>query len=244
MNPAEYSIAIIDDNLDEMEILEYHLREMQEFKIKWKENRSFNALQRFDEQPVDILILDMNMPVLNGFELIKSLKEIPIIIVCSNFPEYIYDVSEYQVEFIRKSANKDVLRRVMDKAKRLCEEKFYKLKSFNRWISIPTIKREGSQMRLEVDNLVYASIDDKTMSFFFDDTSLRYGIISMDSLLEKLPKPFFIRVHKSYLVNIKYVNEYSAQFIILKSLHLRIPIGRSYLKNVKKILDGKISLKG
>lgn len=237
MIEKKYTVAFVDDNPIEMRFIELFVNDRPELVCVWIENDPIQALDRLLKESVDILFLDIDMPGLNGVELVNALKVKPIVIVCSNHNHFAYETSLIQSGYLPKITSPEIFNKTIDRALLEFEYKNNHTERINRVVSIPTSKRDGSYFILDVENMVYASIEDKTISFFFNDGTTKQGNISMDSLINQLPA-YFIRVHKSYLINLNYVEEFNLSIIKLKKLDHKIPIGRTFIKNVKRLFKG------
>jgi two-component system LytT family response regulator len=234
MIEKKYTVAFVDDNPSELKFIEIFLNERPELECVWIEDDSIKALERLLIESVDILFLDMQMPGINGVELVNALKDKPVVIVCSNHRDFVYQTSLFQTGYLEKITSRDVFNKTIDKAIAECELKHNHTGGIKKMISIPTSKRDGSYFVLPIEKIVYASIEDKTISFFLEDGTIKHGNISMESLLNQLP-PYFFRVHKSYMININFIEEFNLSMIQLKELNQKIPIGRTFIKNVKKV---------
>lgn len=234
MVKKKYTVAFVDDYPLEMKYIESFVNDRPELQCVWIENDPIQALDRLLKESVDILFLDIDMPGINGVELVNALKVKPIVIVCSNYNHFAYETSLFQSGYLRKITSPDIFNKTIDRAISECEFKRNDIDMVKENISIPTSKRDGSYFILAIEKLVYASIDDKTISFFFEDGTVKQGNISMESLLIQLPNNF-LRVHKSYTVNINFIEEFNLSMIRLKELNQKIPIGRTFIKNLKRV---------
>lgn len=175
--------------------------------------------------PVDLIFLDVEMPDINGFDLLDGLKTKPQIIFVTAKPEYAfkafdYDATDYLCKPIEKerfeiSVNKALSKFNSNNNSEILNGDFIIFKSNlkNHKILIDSIKwieAMGDYVKVVTDYESYVVL--KTMKAF---------------LLE-LPKNQFLRVHKSYIVNLKRVNKFSARFLELEKS--QIPLSRN-IKN-------------
>lgn len=231
-----YTIAFVDDRLEELVLFEFFLRDFPEFKVIWKESDALVALERIQAEPVDVLIIDMQMPKLNGIQFFNALKEKPIVIVCTSYKEYIFQISPYDSGYIEKPGNREKFVAALHKAKEQCDRKNQEQGKYYSWIAVKTTKNNGNLKKIELQDVVYCEVNDKNIFFHMNDNTIKHGILSMEILLEKLPQSNFIRIHKSFLINIHYVEEFSRKFIRLKGKRDHIPVGRAYVNNIKSLL--------
>ena len=232
-----YTIAFVDDRLEEIELFEFFLRDFPEFKVIWKESDALVALKRIEAEPVDVLIIDMKMPKLNGIQFFNALKEKPVVIVCTSYNEYIFQISPYDSGYIEKPGNRENFIAALKKAKEQCDKKNQEQRKYYSWIAVKTTKNNGNLKKIELKDVVFCEVNDKNIFFHMNDNTINHGLISMELLLEKLPQSNFIRVHKGFLINIYYVEEFSRKYIKLKGKRDHIPIGRAYVNNIKSLLQ-------
>lgn len=232
-----YTIAFVDDRLEEIVYFEHYLKDFPDFRVLWKESDALKALMRIEDEPVDVLIIDMQMPKLNGIEFFNALKEKPVIIVCSNHNDYIFDISPYDSGYIKKPGNREKFITALKKAKEQCDNKIKNQQKYYSWITVKTTKNNGKLKKIELENIVYCEVHDKNIFFHMHDNAIIQGITTMELLLEKLPQSNFIRVHKSFLINIYYVEEFSRKCLKLRGKNDPIPVGRAYANNIKSHLQ-------
>ncbi|CAM3540890.1 LytR/AlgR family response regulator transcription factor [Sphingobacterium prati] len=240
-----YRIGIVDDQLDELLLIQRYIADDPSLKIVFCTSDPVQALSLMEHQEVDILILDMNMQPLNGVQLLEALKVIPQVIVCSNHPEYVYETSPYQSAFIRKTIGRAAFKETIERVKALIDvtEEFVELN--DRILDIKTSKSAGYHVQVNIDRMMLAVIDDKTMCFYKENTYrvgnkmyfTKNGNITMDLLERLLDKEQFVRVHRSYLVNMAYVAHYSIDYISVKGVDEFVPIGKTYRKRFKTNID-------
>jgi Response regulator of the LytR/AlgR family len=236
-----YRIGIVDDQLDELLLIQRYIADDPSLKIAFCTSDPVQALSLMEHQVVDILILDMNMQPLNGVQFLEALKVMPQVIVCSNHPEYVYETSPYQSAFIRKTIGRAAFNETIERVKAFVDvpEDFIDLN--DNVLDIKTSKSAGYHIQVNTDRMMLAVIEDKTMCFYKENTNrlgnkmyfTKNGNITMDLLESLLDKKQFVRVHRSYLVNMAYVEHYSIDHIVIKGTDVFVPIGKTYRNRFK-----------
>ncbi len=185
-----------------------------------------NALQK---TKTDLLFLDIEMPILSGFDLLDSLEHKPQIIFITGKTQYAFQAFDYQaVDYLQKPVDKKRFSLAVDKA-----------------IELHTLKNE--QMYSEDDNFIFIKSNLKKHKLFLNSVNYveafgdyvkvhtenkMYTVLStMKGFDQRLPSEQFLRVHKSYIVNLQKVEHYTSKLITLGDQ--KIPISR----NRKKDLD-------
>ncbi|MCW4468931.1 LytTR family DNA-binding domain-containing protein [Flavobacterium sp. MFBS3-15] len=183
-------------------------------------------------RPVDLLFLDIEMPVQTGFDLLDGLKTRPQIIFVSSKSDYALKAFDYAaVDYLQKPVNKERFNRAVQKAiemqsmkKDSTEEEgefiFVKsnLKNFKVYIAkIRWIEAFGDYVKINTE----------------DDTHL--VLSTMKSFENELPPERFLRVHKSYIINVDKVERFNSKFAEIGKT--QIPLSRNKKEDLAKALN-------
>ena len=176
----------------------------------------------------DIVILDIDMPNINGFEVAKSLNELnldTLIMFYTVHEQYVFKAYEYQpFRYIRKEFAKEELPFALK-----CT--FEKIESRNERSII--IKTGNSELRIMTKNIEYFEKYQHTIEIFLcNKTSFKIRM-TLSQLFEMISDNSFIYAHKGAVVNMKYIEKIISDNIFLRSGKI-IPISRRNYKNVKE----------
>lgn len=227
---------LIDDEPLAIKVLQNYFANFTDFEIIGTFNNSLEALDFINNTPVDAVFLDINMPMMTGFELISLIENKTKVIITTAFREfaaesYDLDVLDYLVKPIP-------LPRFIKCINKITTE--YNLKN--------NIKTEASKG----DSHIFIKVDKKMMKINIEEILFVEGMKeyikvvtpdktyithkSLTSLSEELPNDKFLRIHKSYVIALNKVKSIEGNRIQI--LNHTIPIGRNYSKDVKsKILE-------
>ncbi|MDG3583460.1 MULTISPECIES: LytR/AlgR family response regulator transcription factor [Galbibacter] len=230
---------IIDDEPLAVDVIKSYIEEFKNMEIVGAFNNPINALQVLENQEIDVIFLDINMPKMNGLEFLRNLKEHPLVIVTTAYREYA--IESYELEVL------DYL------VKPIPFNRF--LKSMNK-LTARLMVLNGIKQTVDFDQdpHVFLKVDKKLIKIFLHDIlyieSLKDYIKlhsregtyishkSLSSISEELPSENFIRVHKSYTIAIDKVKSIEGNLIEIENK--KIPIGRNYAKYAKeRILKNK-----
>ncbi len=222
------NIAVCDDE-ENTRIYIKKLIEMQDADCRIREFSSGRELLRFWEQEdgeqIDILFLDITMEGTDGMEAAEQIKRwkeekdealwgnLPLLIFVTGYPEYMpraFSVNAFQ--YLVKPVNEREFAQVFNQAVREYRHLEAKKNTEPREILI----RNGKETRnIPVDNIYYIESSNRKIIVFMQDEKLEcYGKIGE---LEKQLKEDFFRIHKGYLVNMKYVERYSRTEVGMKN---------------------------
>lgn len=234
-------ILIVDDEPIARDILETYVLRLTDATLAGKCKNALEAFGTLSREQVDVMLLDINMPEISGTELINTLKNPPLVIFTTAYSEYAVESYELNaldyllkpISFERflKAINKanDTLRQASVQtsneiaAPSLADEKILFVKSGSRLLKVDISRLwliEGLKdyVRLWIDNnpiVVH---------------------ITMKSIEDQLAgTPFFVRINKSYIINIRFVDEIDGNVLRLKGQS--VTIGNTYRGEVHDLFN-------
>ncbi|MBF4493105.1 response regulator transcription factor [Flavobacterium sp. JLP] len=228
--------VLIDDEPLAIKVLQNYFANFTDFEVIATFNNSLEALDFINSTPVDAVFLDINMPMMTGFELISLIETKTKVIITTAFREfaaesYDLDVLDYLVKPIP-------LPRFIKCINKITTE--YNLKNN---IKVETtkgdshifIKVDKKMMKINIEEILFVEgMKEYIKVVTPDKTYITHK--SLTSLSEELPADRFLRIHKSYVIALNKVKSIEGNRIQIQSY--TIPIGRNYSKEVKnKILE-------
>ena len=192
---------IIDDEPLSRDVLRKYIGELKDLTLVAECRDAFEATAQLSAEQVDLLFLDINMPGLSGISFARSLTISPLIIFTTAYPEYAVEGFELNaLDYLVKPYSFERFLKAVNRAKeRLLE-----------------LKTEGEVSRkiiLKADKKIYA-IDFSEIQYIegqgdYLKVHMRNKILvvhqTLKSIVESLPEEEFMRIHKSYLVNLKQI---------------------------------------
>jgi len=229
---------IVDDELHAREELEALLEETGEFTLAGKCANALEALQKIRKEKPDVVFLDIQMPVVDGFEMIGMIDEehVPIIVFVTAYDQYaIKAFEENAMDYLLKPVEKERLAKTVQKLKKMVGE------GQRTVFAGPEIKRIPCCISNRIKLVSTADVE-----FVRSDIAGVYVVCSRgehytDLTLKVLEsRANFVRCHRQYLVNIDSVDEIVlhenlAAQIQTKSGRL-VPVSRRYLRKLKEKL--------
>jgi DNA-binding LytR/AlgR family response regulator len=197
---------------------------------------ALKAASYVNEQKIDLMYLDIHMPKVTGIDFLKMLRNPPITILTTAYPDYA--VEGYSLD-------------VMDYlVKPITFERF--LKASQKAMEYFQLKMRAEQQGAPEADYYFVRCDRKFEKVFFREISYVEGMqnyvilhvgdrklityITLTSLEEQMPKEQFLRVHKSFLISLPHVKAIEGDEIILENA--RIPIGRTLREQVVQRIIG------
>lgn len=197
------------------------------------------AMEFLSSGNVDAMFVDINMPDIDGVQFVRSLVNPPVVVFTTAYSEYAIegfklDAVDYLLKPIAfgdflKAANK--IRRAIslitntaigDEPNSLdvdvCRDSLY-------------VKSDYRMLRVPVDSIVYVESMSEYVRIFVEGNSKPIvSLLSMKKIEEVLPKNSFMRVHRSYLVNLEKIKEISKMRVVYEG-NVYVPIGDMYKDN-------------
>lgn len=209
-------------------------------------NSTLEALNLLAKDPVDLIFADINMPDLNGIDFVKSLVNKPIIIFTTAYTEYAiegfrvnaldYLLKPFGYNEFLKAANKALhqyeLQAKMQQHPLLVSPEVTAENDKNNLF----IKADYKMIRLDMNKIIYMESQNEYVRIFFEDQKPIMTLISMKKLEERLPAERFMRVHRSYVVNLEKITAVANNRIIYGK-DIYISIGNQYKDKFNEYLE-------
>ncbi|MBA6153226.1 LytR/AlgR family response regulator transcription factor [Gelidibacter maritimus] len=235
----EIKCLIIDDEPLAVNVIKNYLQKIEDIELTDTFNNAIDALNYLKHHKVDVIFLDINMPVLDGLNFIKSLKEPPLIIITSAYTEYAIETYELDVlDYLVKPFEFPRFMNALNKVYRRMNitQPSSEAATTRPYLFIKIDKKKMKKVFLD-EILVVESLKDYLK---INTTNGRFLIHStLSDFTNLLPSTDFIRIHRSYTISINKIDAVEGNSIEIDGM--RYVIGRSYLEEVKdKILNSSI----
>jgi len=242
---------IIEDETPARELLKHYLKDYIEIEVIAECQDGFSGLKSISELNPDLIILDIQMPKLTGFEMLEVLEEKPEIIFTTAYDQYAIKAFELNaVDYLLKPYHKERLKEAVNKAIEKIGAGKAIPKSTGQPLSIRpepafslnrvVVRKANSINIIPVDQIRYVEAqDDYVMIYHSAGKALKQQ--TMKFYEENLPKTDFARIHRSYIVNIleiKRIEPYGKDnhVAILQSGD-KLPVSRTGYKQLKEDLN-------
>jgi two-component system LytT family response regulator len=227
---------LIDDEPLAIKVLQNYFTNFSDFEIIGTFNNALEALEFINNNGVDAVFLDINMPMMTGFELISLIENKTRVIITSAFREFA--VESYDLDVLDYLLKPIPLPRFVKCINKITAEFNLKnnIKIENQRIdSHIFIKVDKKMIKINIDEILFIEgMKEYIKVITVDKTYITHK--SLTSLSDELPADRFIRIHKSYTIAIDKVKSIEGNRIQIHSY--TIPIGRNYSKDAKsKILE-------
>lgn len=230
-----YKCLLIDDEPPAIELLANYVGMVDQLEIVGTSHSAIKAFSLLQNQPVDLLFLDIQMPVLNGIDFLKSLQKPPAVILTTAYREYALDGYDLDIiDYLLKPIAFDRFLKAVDRFRNRVSS-----------ASVAPITPPDEQfIRLNVNKTYYKiSLKDilyiESLKDYVRVHTTKEALVvkgNIGSMMKRLPADVFIRIHRSFGIAIPHVEAYNQRE--LKVNGQQLPIGISYREAVMKKMGG------
>jgi DNA-binding LytR/AlgR family response regulator len=227
---------IIDDEPLAVSLIETHVAKFPNLEVIATCSNAMEGFEILKLKPVDLIFLDIQMPLLTGIEFLKSLSNPPKVIFVTAYREYAIESYELEVvDYLLKPISFDRFFKAINKYFKSVESNYKpetvisEKKQNSDFIYVNVNKKNHKILFSEI---IYTESLKDYIQVHTNDTSIltKYKISDFE---QKLPKNF-LRTHRSYIVNIDKITAFTAHDVEIGTIE--IPIGVSYKKKVHNTL--------
>lgn len=224
-------IIIDDDEIDRLTVLSFAKRFVN-LNIVGVYQNAEEALLLLQQETIDILFLDIDMPTLNGLDFRKKALKVPVCIYITSHPEYAVESFELDaLDFIVKPLKFDRFKQTIAKVEYYMELKL-KAQLFESSLGADVIyiKEGHSETKVKLHDIFYLeALKDYTK--LITSTKKHCVLTSIGNLLKEPYFNTFIRIHRSFAVQKQYIDKKKPNEIILYNGTI-LPIGRAFKENI------------
>lgn len=217
----------LDDEILALRIIENYAGKMENLVLEKVFHKQSDAQKYLNKFPVDLIFLDIEMPVKNGLDFYRNISQHTKVIFTTAYSEYAVDAfSVNAVDYLLKPFSFERFRTAVGKVKN--NEELNEARHLSIRADYKLHKINFTAIRL------IEGLDDYIRIHLKDDTKIT-ARSSMKNILEKLPEKDFIRVHRSFIVPVGDIRT-----VVNKNIHIKefiIPIGETYKDEVMRILN-------
>ena len=228
------SCAIIDDEPLAAGLLESYARKTPYLQLVGTYNSAIMAMKDLRESPVQLLFLDIQMPELSGVEFAKILPKDTRVIFTTAFPQYA--VEGYKVnalDYLLKPISYEDFLKSTDKALEwfsiIQRQDAYRRDRFM------FVKTDYKLQRVNLDDILFIEGLKDYVRFYLKDGEKVMSLMSMKKLEEYLPRPEFLRTHRSYIVHMTETPLVDRFRIVFGENY--IPVSENYKDDVQNYFD-------
>ncbi len=228
---------IIDDEPLAIGVLKSYCEDLGEVDVIGTFTNPFEATTLLSSEHIDLVFLDIEMPQINGIDLIKSIDKKPLFVFTTAYPQYAIDGFDLNaVDYLVKPIPFVRFIKAINRVKRLLSSgDTSKLPennltpssgAFGQTSQFLFVKSEYESVKINVQEIKYIQGLKDYLKIHTQDKKPILTLMSFKEMLSKLPSDQFVRVHRSFVVNIGVIMSIQRSKIVIDDI--RIPIGESF----------------
>lgn len=222
----------IDDEPLAISLIESYVAKLPALKLLKTFEDALYASEFLQNNQVDLLFADINMPDINGIDLVKSLTVKPMVIFTTAYKNFAFEGFELQaLDYLLKPIDFPRFSKAVEKA-----VDFYQYKNAAPQQSDSAslyVYSEYRMIKIELNNIEYIeSMEDYIKIHLLDQPKPILTLMALKKVLEKLPEDRFKRIHRSYVVALQQIKSIHNKKVQLKSAEL--PVSSSYYELINQ----------
>lgn len=236
---------IVDDEKAARILIREYLESHSNIEITGECVNGIDAVKMINEQQPDIVFLDIQMPGLNGFQVLQQLEQVPQIIFTTAYDQYAIQAFDLNaVDYLLKPYNRERFDRAL--ARLLKNDSFDKIRELVNSTSVNPgfypekifVEVGNRLLSVAVSDIIYLKAE-KDYAQVITATKSYLSSYGIGVLEQKLNPEAFIRVHRSFIININAVKEIyreiSKTFLIMNNEE-EIIVGKKYANNIRRLI--------
>lgn len=218
----KYNVLIVDDEFPARKLLQEYVSKIESLNLIDSCSEAVKAAEIVNSQNIDILLLDIQMPEVTGMELLGNLKKVPAVIFTTAYSEYAVDAfSLGVVDYLLKPFDFARFLKAINKAMNYCRDDGESSNTQDYLM----VKADYKLYKINYDELIFIEGQHEYVTFHTETRRIT-ALYSLKNLEDTLPKDRFVRVHKSFIVSIKNIEDINKMTVTVKGN--KLPIGASY----------------
>jgi DNA-binding LytR/AlgR family response regulator len=234
-----YNCLIVDDEPPAREILKRYVERTPMLHLTGECSNAFEVITFLHNRSIDLIFLDIQMPQLNGLELLRTLANPPKVIFTTAFQHHAFESYELDaVDYLLKPIKFERFIKAINKAipsKEVEQTDGVPNELLSSWAeSFLYFRSERKMVKVILQDILYIESLKDYVKIVTDKEQVitKYSMTAIEAML---PAKKFIRTHRSYLVALDKINSFSTTNI--KVLNIELPVGRLYQREVFRMLS-------
>jgi len=179
---------------------------------------------------IDLLFIDINMPDITGLELVRSLKEKPIIIFTTAYKKFALDGFELEaLDYLLKPFEFERFKKTIKKVRDYFEFRTTDRRAGKKLF----VRSEYKKVQIEIDTIDYIESFEDYIKIYVGNSKPIFVRMTLKDILNKLPEEKFKQVHKSYIVSLNKIRFVANKKALLLS-GKELPLGEKYISSINE----------
>ncbi len=224
----EITAIIVDDEPLAREVIKEYARKISSLKIAGECEDAICAHRIIQDNQVDLLFLDINMPKLSGIEFLKTLKKPPLVILTTAYSEYALDGFELNViDYLKKPFSFERFCKAFFRAEEMLilKKSAVKTEPVEKQNDFLFVKSDKKTIKVKIADILYVEGLGDYIKLYMTDKKLVTNL-SMKKIENLLPADQFYRIHKSFIISLEKIESIEGNMVRINNT--KLPIGNMY----------------
>lgn len=225
---------VVDDEPIARDILKTYIEQLPELSLLGSCKNATEAYHALYEFPVDVIFLDIQMPVITGTDFLRSLRKPPLIVFTTAYAEYALEGFELNsVDYLLKPITFERFYQSVQKVQERLVHLSWQVMPYET-LSYIFIKQDTKLIKVDFEEINYIQAERDFCSLYLSSGKRLLSGMHLKLMEEVLPPEKFVRVHRSYIININKIKVIQGNLLVTD--HAEIPVGNNYRESLFKIL--------
>jgi two-component system response regulator LytT len=220
---------IVDDEQIAQQIVEQYIMQTPELTLIAKCRNALEAFARLEQHAIDLIFLDIEMPLVNGLAFLQTLTNPPKVIFTTAYPNYAVQAFDLDVvDYLLKPFSYE---RFMKAIKKIKEPATITPETTTNGHLM--VKEKGGLIKVPYNHIIFIKASKDYVKIVTNDQQY-LASFTMKNLEELLPADKFVRIHKSYIVAVKQIKMIKAEEVVMEAGHV-VPLSINYKENLLSV---------
>jgi DNA-binding LytR/AlgR family response regulator len=223
----KYNCLVVDDERLAVELLEKYIEKIPFLELTTSCHSAMEAMSILRSESIDIMFLDIQMPNLTGIDFLKSLPSAPNTILTTAYSEYALESYELGVvDYLVKPIEFDRFFKAINKITNKNTASTQPIRAENTPSSdYIFVKSDGKIIKIKLDKILFIEALQKYIRIH-TTTQRVTTLLSLSRIQEQLASPPFVRIHRSYIVNVNKIDSLEGNHLTIQKQQLPISKGQ------------------
>ncbi len=222
---------IVDDEPPAHKVIENYIEKIDHLEIAGNCYSAAEAINKLHSEQIHIMFLDIDMPDITGLEMLRSLDRTPDVILTTAYSQFALESYELGVvDYLLKPIR---FERFLKSVNRIINKHLSQTTENTGFIYV---KADGMQVKVDFSKIRYIEAYGNYLKIHMEDKVVLTAEV-LSEIMKRLPDKNFIRIHRSYIININHVVKLSGNQVFVSAKEL--PISTSHREGLLKILGLK-----
>lgn len=217
---------VLEDEEPAQNLMRNYFNRMPKLELVEVFDNALDASQFLENNSIDLILTDIEMPRLTGLDFIRMLSPKPQVIIITAYPNFALESYELDVlDYLKKPVSFERFQKSIEKVKKLLLNNPHD--NMKKEMSM-YVKESGKMVKIEFENIIYVEGLGDYVKIITKESQIT-TLSTLSKIVESVPPSTFIRVHKSFIININKISAIdSANSIVVMNNNKEITLGRAF----------------